>query len=99
MGAEADIIAYCRSRYFGLKAFGTTYGYGFGAYILAGAVGPLLMGGSFDLTHSYTVPLGTFCFAMLSAAGLMNQLGPYRYTAQQREEDALLASVQAESRA
>ncbi|MGI9071310.1 MAG: MFS transporter [Bryobacteraceae bacterium] len=79
MGAEVDIIAYCMSRYFGLKAFGTTYGYVFGAFILAGAVGPLLMGAGFDLTHSYTVPLGVFFFAMLSAAGLMTRLGPYRY--------------------
>jgi hypothetical protein len=31
MGAARDIIAYSLNRYFGLKAFGTAYGYAFGA--------------------------------------------------------------------
>ena len=44
MGAESDIIAYLLSRYFGLRAFGTAFGYSFGAFVLAGAIGTLLMG-------------------------------------------------------
>ena len=76
------------SRYFGLRAFGTTYGYAFGAFILAGALGTLLMGIGFDLTHTYRVSLGVFVVAMLSAAALMTRLGPYRYTARQRDEHA-----------
>ncbi len=79
MGAEGDIIAYSVSRYFGLKAFGTAYGYAFGAFVLAGALGTLLMGVGFDFTHAYTVPLAGFLMAMLLAAGLMTRLGPYRY--------------------
>jgi MFS family permease len=79
MGAEGDLIAYLLSRYFGLKAFGTVYGYAFGAFVLSGAVGTLLMGLGFDLTHAYTVPLVGSCLAMLLAAWLMTQLGPYRY--------------------
>lgn len=63
-----------------------------------GAEGALLMGAGFDLTHSYTVSSEVFFFDMLSAAGLMIRLGPYRYTAQQWE-DSPLASVQAESHA
>ena len=39
MGAEADIIAYSLSRYFGLKALGTAFGYVFGAFVLGGAAG------------------------------------------------------------
>jgi MFS family permease len=97
MGAEGDIIAYSLSRYFGLKAFGTAYGYTFGAFVLAGAVGALLMGVGFDFTRSYTVPLAGFFVAMLMAAGLMTRLGPYRYAAAQFHEEVPAAPVQAES--
>src|SRR5260370_18256847 len=83
MGAEVDIIAYLMSRYFGLRALGTAFGYGFGSYAFGGALGVLLMGTGFDLTHSYTVPLAGFFIAVVLAAGLMTRLGPYRYAAQQ----------------
>ncbi|HET7108906.1 MAG TPA: MFS transporter [Candidatus Acidoferrum sp.] len=86
MGAEGDVIAYSISRYFGLKAFGTAYGYAFGAFVLAGAAGTLLMGVGFDFTRSYTVPLAGFFVAMLTAAGLLLLLGPYRYAASQTHE-------------
>src|SRR5437016_6579549 len=81
MGAEGDIIAYSLSRYFGLKAFGTAYGYAFGAFVLAGAFGPLLMGAGFDRTHSYAAPLAGFLVAMLTAAAIMTRLGPYKFAA------------------
>jgi len=86
MGAEGDIIAYSISRYFGLKAFGTAYGYAFGSFVLSGAAGTLLMGVGFDFTRSYTVPLAGFFVAMLTAAGLLLLLGPYRYAASQSHE-------------
>jgi MFS family permease len=95
MGAEADIIAYTMSRYFGLRAFGTAYGYGFGAFVLAGAGGVFLMGAGFDLAHSYTLPLGIFFFAMLAAAGLMSRLGPYRYAAGRAESIREVANGEA----
>jgi MFS family permease len=97
MGAEGDIIAYSLSRYFGLRAFGTAYGYAFGMFVLAGALGALLMGVGFDFTHAYTVPLGGFFLAMLLAAGLMTRLGPYRYAAARPHKKAPAASVRAES--
>ena len=97
MGAEGDIIAYSLSRYFGLKAFGTAYGYTFGAFVLAGALGTLLMGVGFDFTRSYTLPLAGFFVAMLMAAGLMTRLGPYRYAAAQSHKGLPTAPVQAQS--
>lgn len=97
MGAEGDIIAYSLSRYFGLKAFGTAYGYTFGAFVLAGALGALLMGVGFDLTRSYTVPLVGFFVAMLMAAGLMTRLGPYRYVPTCSQDEHAVAALQAES--
>jgi MFS family permease len=96
MGAEADIIAYLLSRYFGLRAFGAAFGHAFGAFILAGAIGTLLMGAGFDRTHSYTVPLGGFCIVMVVAVALLTRLGPYRYTAEARRGGAVgvnMASV------
>ncbi|MEP6644395.1 MAG: MFS transporter [Acidobacteriaceae bacterium] len=81
MGAEVDIIAFMMSRYFGMRALGTAFGYGFGGYVLAGALGVWVMGAGFDLAHSYSLPLGGFFIAMLVAMGLIARLGPYRYDA------------------
>jgi MFS family permease len=79
LGAEVDLIAFLVSRYFGLRAFGRVYSFAFAAFALAGALGPLIMGASFDRTGSYRVALVTFFAATLVAAVLMTRLGPYRY--------------------
>lgn len=80
MGAEVDVIAFLVSRYFGLRALGVTFGLAFGAFVIAGGVGPLLMGIGFDLTGSYRTPL-TGCFmAVLVATVLLARLGPYRFS-------------------
>jgi MFS family permease len=78
-GAEVDIIAYLMGRYFGLRALGTAFGFAFGAFVLAGGLGPLLMGVAFDHTGSYRAPLAAFFAASLVAAALIGRLGPYRY--------------------
>jgi hypothetical protein len=79
MGSEVELMAYLISRYFGLRSFATAYGYAFAAFMLAGATGTLLMGAGFDHFHSYTVPLGCFCMAMVCAVALLMRLGAYRY--------------------
>jgi MFS family permease len=79
MGAEADIIAYLTSRYFGLRSFGEIYGYMFAAYTLAGALGPALMAFGFDHSGSYRPPLLLFLVATLTATLLLTRLGPYVY--------------------
>jgi cyanate permease len=79
MGAEVETMGYMISRYFGLRAFGTAFGLAFGAFMLAGAAGVLLMGAGYDRFHSYTVPLAGFFGAMLLALLLLGRLGPYRY--------------------
>ena len=68
-GAEFDILPYAISRYFGLRAFGEIYGYAFAAITLGGAVGPLVMGVSFDATGSYSLALISFAGASFTAAG------------------------------
>jgi cyanate permease len=79
MGAEVETMGYMISRYFGLAAFGTAYGHAFGAYMLSGAAGVLLMGAGYDRFHSYTLPLAGFCGAMVLTLILLTRLGPYRY--------------------
>ena len=84
MGAEVDIIAYLISRYFGLRSFGEIYGSAFGAFLLAGALGPLLMGAGFDLTDSYGAPLAALLTSTLVATVLMTRLGPHQYQARRQ---------------
>jgi hypothetical protein len=47
--------------------------------MLAGALGGFLMGVGFDLTHSYSAPLGVLFLAMATGIGLLTRPGPYRY--------------------
>jgi MFS family permease len=79
MGAEVETMGYMISRYFGLVAFGTAYGHAFGAFMISGAAGVLLMGAGYDRFHSYTVPLATLCGAMVLALILLTRLGRYPY--------------------
>jgi MFS family permease len=77
MGAEADVMPYLISRYFGLASFSEIYGYAFTAYALAGALGPLLMGWSFDRFHSYSTALLGLAVAMLTGAAVLASLPRY----------------------
>jgi MFS family permease len=79
MGAEVDIIAFLMSRYFGLRSLGATVGFAFAAFVIAGGLGPLVMGLAFDRTGSYRVPLAAFGASALVAAALVSRLGPYRF--------------------
>jgi MFS family permease len=79
MGAEVESMGYMISRYFGLHAFGTAYGHAFGAFMISGSAGVLLMGAGYDRFHSYTVPLAALCVAMVLALILLTRLGQYRY--------------------
>jgi MFS family permease len=98
LGAEVDIIAYLTSRYFGLRSFGEIYSGAFAAFALAGALGPLIMGASFDLTGSYRVPLIAFLAATLIAIVLMTRLGAYRYPARDLDDKDQTMHVQPEQR-
>ena len=77
MGGEADVTPYLLSRYFGLRAFATLYGFTWTAYAVAGAIGPILMGRAFDLTGSYTTLLMALAAATLAVATLMLLLPRY----------------------
>jgi MFS family permease len=77
VGAEADLTPYLLTRYFGLRAFSTLYGFTWTAYAMAGAIGPVWMGKAFDATGSYTALLTLLSVSTLAAAGLLLWLPRY----------------------
>jgi MFS family permease len=77
LGAEIDLLAYLTGRYFGLKSFGTAYGFLFSAVLAGSAIGPLAFGIGFDTTGSY-VSILTICVAMNILAVILTAfLGRY----------------------
>jgi MFS family permease len=77
VGAEADLTPYLLTRYFGLRAFSTLCGCTWTAYALAGAIGPVWMGRSFDTTGSYASLLTLLSATTLAAAGMLIFLPKY----------------------
>jgi MFS family permease len=97
VGAEADLIAYMTSRYFGLRSFGEIYSYAWAAFVLSGALGAYLLGIGFDARGSYFIPLAAFFIATLAAVLLITRLGPYRFRARSASELVLQKAVCPES--
>jgi cyanate permease len=82
LGAEVDLIGYLQSRYFGLRAFGQVYGYLFTIFTVGAAIGPFVMGFTFDLFGSYRPTLMAFFVVLAGAAVAMLRLSrPYPYPA------------------
>jgi MFS family permease len=78
IGAEADVMPYLVSRYFGMRSMGELFGCVFGAYTLGFALGPYLMGAGFDATGSYRIPFACAVAVLLCAIVATLGLGPYR---------------------
>ncbi len=66
-GGEAAITPYLLTRYFGLRAFSTLYGFTWTFYAAAGAIGPVILGHTYDATGSYT----SLLVILAAALGLM----------------------------
>jgi predicted MFS family arabinose efflux permease len=81
LGAEGDLLGYFVSRYFGLRSFGTIYGFMIGIFSLGNGVGPFLMGLSYDNTHSYLTAALGFEVLLLVCCGLVLCLGAYTFPA------------------
>ena len=77
MGAEADVMPYLVSRYFGLRAFTELYGYAFSGYAVAGALGPSLMGLSYDRSGDYSQVLLGFTVSVVAGVALLLRLPSY----------------------
>jgi cyanate permease len=69
-----------------MKRFGQLYGYLFASFVAGSAVGPYLMGLSFERLHSYEPALWTFAALMLVASAVILCLGPYRYPAEKSKQ-------------
>ncbi len=69
-GGEAAITPYLLTRYFGLRAFSTLYGLTWTFYAAAGAIGPVILGRTYDVTGSYTSLLISLAIALAIAAGM-----------------------------
>ena len=78
LGAEVDFTAFLVRRYFGNAPFNRLYGIGFGLFALAGGIGPLLLGISFDRTGAYTSGLLLFVSLSLVAALATFAMPPYK---------------------
>jgi len=74
-GGEAAITPYLLTRYFGLRAFSTLYGFTWTFYAAAAAIGPVILGRAFDSTGSY-VSLLVILSVALALAAVMNLLLP-----------------------
>jgi MFS family permease len=83
-GTEIDMIGFLTSRYFGMKRFGQLYGYLFAFFVVGSAIGPSMMGLSFERLHSYQPALWTFGALMIVASAAILGLGPYRYPSEAR---------------
>lgn len=77
-GGEAATTPYLLTRYFGLRAFSTLYGFTWTFYAAAGAIGPVILGRAFDATGSYASLL-ILLAAALGLAATANILLP-RYS-------------------
>lgn len=78
-GAEIQLIAYFVSRYFGLRAQGTIFGWCYGMVALAGMCSPVLLGFLRDHQGGYGVAMGLVIAGLAAAAVLCPLLGPFRY--------------------
>ena len=84
IGAEAELVGFFVSRYFGLKAYSTIFGVCFSALLLGTGLNPLLYGMVHDITGTYDVALSIATAGALLAAVLFGTLGRYRYAVKGR---------------
>jgi MFS family permease len=77
VGGEAAITPYLLTRYFGLRGFAVLYGLTWTFYAAAGAIGPVILGRSFDLTGSYASLLVALSVALAVTAAMLLFLPRY----------------------
>jgi MFS family permease len=78
VGVEYDVIAYLVSRYFGMRAYTTTYSILYMCFGVGAGFAPFIFGWSFDKSHSYTPILETSAVLLLISVLALLTLGRYR---------------------
>jgi MFS family permease len=79
LGAEADLMSFLITRYFGIRSFGVLHGFMFSFFVLGNAAGAAALGWSFQLLKSYEPGFAAFEALLLIACALLLTLGPYSY--------------------
>lgn len=82
IGAEADILTFLISRYFGLREFSRLVGIIWVAWAWGGGVGTEIVGLSHSYTGSYSPAFLFFALLVALAAILVCFIGPYRHPVQ-----------------
>jgi len=77
VGAEADLMAYMVSRYYGVRNFALIFSCLFSSYMLGTGFGPYAFGRSFDIHGNYSSMLTVCIVLLLTAIGLLAFLAPY----------------------
>ncbi|KEQ53591.1 MFS transporter [Sphingobium chlorophenolicum] len=75
VGAEADLLAFLVARLFHRQAYGVAYGSIYAMFLLGAALGPALVGVSYELSGGYMVPFTINGGLLLLAALLALRLG------------------------
>lgn len=78
LGIEYDVIAYCISRYFGLRSYSEIYGFLYLFFGLGAGLGPFVFGWDRDAHGSYALSLTLSGFALIGGAAVFLALGRYR---------------------
>lgn len=76
-GAEADVIAFLASRYFGMANYGKIYGMLYMPFGMLAGISPALYGWVRDTTGSYDAMLIAAAVLFAAAAGLLLTMGRY----------------------
>ena len=84
IGAEVDFVSFLVRRYFDQAAFGRLYGIAFGLFILGTAVGPVLLGYSFDHLGGYWP--GLLLFAVFGLVAAASAIGMPAYATPKRAD-------------
>jgi MFS family permease len=77
-GGEGDLLPYLSGRYFGAQAVSKVFGWFLCAYVVGGAMGPVVFAQATALFQGPTVPLYILAAAQIVPALLFLRLGPYR---------------------
>lgn len=78
LGIEYDVMAFCVSRYFGLRSYSEIYGFLYLFFGLGSGLGPMLFGWDHDVNGSYQLSLTVACFVLVGSAAVLLALGRYR---------------------
>jgi MFS family permease len=79
LGAENGLAAYLTSRYFGLLAFGSIFGWMFSAATLGAGLGLITMGAMHDIAGDYGPMRWIFAGFIAIAVVCIGRLGPYAF--------------------